>query len=404
MKFLFSITTSIIASSGILQAVDWPTYQHDNLRSGITSEQLNAANLNQAWLFSAKARPQPAWKGKMERDSYAKRTFQSDTFDYDKAFNLIAADGKVFFASSSGNACVALDDSTGAEVWRAPTGGSVRVAPAFDGGKVYFGSDDGQAYCVNATTGALVWSYRGGPSDTLIASDHKFISRYACRTGVLVQGGKAYCGFGLLTWHANYMAKLNASTGVEENKTLKSGGSYSFEGLLLADTSNVYVTQGKNTPASFTLSNVSYLGRFSGCGGTYATLTSAGKFYHGPGHNSSNRVDHMSESTASSRSLATRHDYLNRIIVNGSDQYKMIRDSVTASGVSSWTQGVGKPVSMILGGTTLYVGARKKVLAIDTATGNVLKTFNVEGDAYSLAIANGKLFASTSAGKIYCFQ
>ncbi len=395
---------SLALSTSVIHATDWPTYQHDNRRSGITPDQLNAANLSQSWIFTSKSRPQPAWHGKMSRDSYAKRTFQADLFDYDKAFNLIAADGMVFFGSTSANACIALNDSTGAELWRLPVGGAVRIAPAYDGGKVYFGSDDGQIYCANASSGAQIWSYRAGPSDTLIASDHKFISRYPCRTGVLVKDGKSYCGFGLLTWHTNYMVKLNSATGAEENKTAKIGNGFSFEGLLLADANNVYVTQGKNTVASFNLSNVGYIGTLPRSAGTYATLTSSGTMFHGPCHNSSHRQDHMLESTASSRSEISKHNNLNRIIVNGSDRYKMIRDAVTATGANTWTQGIESPVTMILGGTTLYIGAKNQVAIIDTTTGNVLKILPIDGTAYSLAIANNKLFASTTTGKIYGFE
>lgn len=404
MKLTLPTLALTILLSNTLVAADWPTHLHDNRRSATTTEQLNAATLTQSWVFTSKSRPQPAWHGKMVRDSYAKRTFQSDSFDYDKAFNIIAADGKVFFGSTSANACIALNDNDGTELWRAPVGGAVRIAPTYDNGKVYFGSDDGQAYCVNAANGAKIWNYRGGPSATLIGNNHKFTSRFPCRTGVLVQGGKAYCGFGLLTWHGNYMCKLDATTGTEENKNLRNSTNYSFEGPLLADANNVYVPQGKNRPASFSLADVTYLGRFSGSGGTYATLTSDGRLFHGPSHNSSNRTDHMTESTASTRSKTSDHNYYNRIIVNGSTEYKLIRDAATATGGAPWTQAMENPVTIILGGTTLYVGARKKIMAIDTATGNVLKILTVDGDAYSLAIANGKLFASTSTGKIYCFN
>jgi outer membrane protein assembly factor BamB len=384
-------------------AADWPSYQHDNLRSGITAEQLAAAALTQSWVFTAKTPPQSAWHGKMKRDSYAKRTFQADSFDYDKVFNLVAADGRVFFGSSSGNACVALNAADGAELWRMPVGGAVRCAPAYDGGKVYFGSDDGQAYCVNAADGSFVWSYRGGPSATLIASDHKFVSRYACRTGVLVQGGKAWCGFGLLTWHGNYMAKLDAATGAEEKNTYKKGTTYSFEGTLLADAANIYVTQGKNSPASFRLSDASPFGTFPGCGGTFATLSADGHLFHGPGHRGK-RVDFMQESNASTRADVATHEFLSRIIVNGADRFGIYRDSVKATGAHAWTQGVERPVTLVLGGTTLYVGAHDKVIAYDTATGNVLSILPVDGDAYCLAIVDGKLFVSTHTGKIYCFS
>ncbi len=390
--------------SGLTMASDWPSYQHDNLRSGITADQLNAPTLSQSWIFTAKARPQPAWHGKMERDSYAKRSFQADTYDYDKAFNLIAADGKVFFGSTSGNACVALNDTTGTEVWRAPAISAVRVAPAFDSSKIYFGSDDGHAYCVNASTGALIWKYRGGASDTMIASDHKFISRTPCRTGVLIDAGNAYCGFGLMSWHTNIMAQLDATTGAETNKVTQSGAGYSFEGLLLSDGTDLFVTQGRNAPASFKLgSSLTLNGKLPGCGGTFATISSTGNIFHGPGHRGA-RADHMQESTASSRSSVGRLNFVNRILVHGSNRYSLIRDAVQATGSQSWTQGIESPVTMILGGTTLYIGAKNQVVAIDTTTGNVLKILPIDGTAYSLAIANNKLFASTTTGKIYCFN
>lgn len=384
-------------------AADWPSYQHDNRRTGVTAEQLDNTNLALGWVFASKSRPQPAWRGKMERDSYAKKSFLADTYDYDKAFNLIAADGRVYFGSSSGNACVALNAADGAEVWRVPAGGAVRVAPAYHNGLVYFGSDDGMVYCVSAFDGALQWKYRGGASDTLIASDHKFLSRQPCRTGVLVQNGSAYCGFGLPSWHGNIMSQLDAITGAEQNKASVSGGGYSFEGMLLADGTNLYVTQGRNAPAAFLLSNVSVLGKLPGCGGTYATISTSGEMFHGPGHRGS-RADHIQESNASTRAGVTTHPFMNRVLVNGSDRYALVRDVVQASGGQTWVQGLEKPVTMIMGGTTLYVGARKQVVAIDSTSGTVLKTFAVEGDAYSLAIADGRLFVSTTVGKIYCFK
>ncbi len=397
--------------SGMLLAADWPSYQHDNRRSGITSEQLNAANLTQKWVFTSKARPQPAWYGKMVRDSWSKRTFQADTFDYDKAFNLIAADGKVFFGSSSGNACVALNDVDGAEVWRVPVGGAVRVAPAYNDGKVYFGSDDGKVYCVNANNGSLIWDYRGGASATMIGNNQKFISRFPCRTGVMIEGGSAYCGFGLLTWHTNTLSKLNASTGVEEQRADKNGRRFSFEGILLSDGTNIFVTQGRNAPASFKLNGLSYNGEFPkyngrpSTGATTATLSASGSLFHGPGHSRGLKEDYMLESNASDLTIVTAHKSVNRILINGSDRYALIRDVVTPiAGSYSWTQGIEKPVTMILAGTTLYVGAKNQVIAIDSTSGTVLKILPVDGTAYSLAVANGKLFASTTTGKIYAFS
>ena len=391
--------------SGVVFASDWPTYQHDNRRSGITADQLDVAQLSQKWVFTANTPPQPAWRGKMERDSYGKKIFQADTYDYDKSFNLIAVDRKVFFASSSGNACVALDDSTGKELWRASVTSPVRVAPAYDQGKVYFSSDDGYAYCVHAKTGKVIWKYRGALTDTMIASNHKFISRNPSRTGVLVDSGNAYCGFGMMSWNGNIMVQLDAATGKEKSKFVKMGPGFSFEGTLLSDGKNLFVTQGRNAPVSFQMKNpITLNGKFPGCGGTFATLSSDGHFFHGPGHARKQKVDHTQESDASSRADVAKLNFVSRIIIQDKNRFTIVRDAVQARGSHAWIQGVDQPVTMIFGGKTLYVGAKNQVVVINATNGNVLKILPVDGSAYSLAIANGKLFVSTTTGKIYGFQ
>ena len=44
-------------------------------------------------------------------------------------------------------------------IWRFKTGGPVHSSPAIAGGKVFVGSDDGKMYCLNSSTGDLLWSY-----------------------------------------------------------------------------------------------------------------------------------------------------------------------------------------------------------------------------------------------------
>ncbi len=41
-------------------AEDWPTYMHDNHRSGVTSEQLDVP-LAERWAYHTNRTPQPAW-------------------------------------------------------------------------------------------------------------------------------------------------------------------------------------------------------------------------------------------------------------------------------------------------------------------------------------------------------
>ena len=44
-------------------------------------------------------------------------------------------------------------------MWAFTTGGAIRVAPTFNLGKLFFGSDDGFAYCIKASNGKIVWKF-----------------------------------------------------------------------------------------------------------------------------------------------------------------------------------------------------------------------------------------------------
>jgi outer membrane protein assembly factor BamB len=66
------------------------------------------------------------------------------------------ADGKVLIGSDDHN-LYALDENTGAMLWKFPTGGPVRSAPTVDNGVIYFGSMDMKFYAINENTQALVW-------------------------------------------------------------------------------------------------------------------------------------------------------------------------------------------------------------------------------------------------------
>jgi len=59
---------------------------------------------------------------------------------------------------------------------------------------------------------------------------------------------------------------------------------------------------------------------------------------------------------------------------------------------------------MILAGDVLYAGGEGKVVAIDTATGEICWTGAIEGVARGLAVAEGRLVVSSDNGSIYCFS
>ncbi|MFO8014225.1 MAG: PQQ-binding-like beta-propeller repeat protein [Phycisphaerae bacterium] len=59
--------------------------------------------------------------------------------------------------------------------------------------------------------------------------------------------------------------------------------------------------------------------------------------------------------------------------------------------------------ALILAGGTLYAGGEDKVLALETGSGKTTWSAEVEGRARGLAVAEGRLLASTHTGRIYAF-
>ena len=152
------------------------------------------------WVWRSAQPPAPAWPGPARWDSYANVRGLGSMRNYDPCFHVTVAGGRAYFGSSVDDSVRAVDVVTGEVVWTFHdrwTG-----ADCADGGgeHVYFGSDDGRAYCVTASEGELVWRSERADDTDLILNNGRFVSLSPCRTGVLVQGDTAYFAQGMLPW------------------------------------------------------------------------------------------------------------------------------------------------------------------------------------------------------------
>ncbi|MFW6162524.1 MAG: PQQ-binding-like beta-propeller repeat protein, partial [Planctomycetota bacterium] len=68
-----------------------------------------------------------------------------------------------------------------------------------------------------------------------------------------------------------------------------------------------------------------------------------------------------------------------------------------------WEADHGRAYALILAGGTLFVGGQDSVTAIDAKAGKVLWHDSVNGQARSLAAADGRLLVSTTEGEIACY-
>ena len=394
---------SLMASR--LQALDWPTYQHDYQRSGLTQESLEFP-LTLTWFHQAKA-PAPAWTDPPKADYYAApQTPLKPRLAFDRAHHVAVVGGRLYFGSSVEHTINCLNADTGATNWSFFTDGPVRMAPTVQDGKVYAGSDDGSVYCLNATDATLIWKHTpAGTTNYLVANDGTFISPYAIRSSVAVDQGVAYFTSGFFPHEGVFLCAVDAATGAHTTAShwqRKIGGTAALQGYILLTASRIFMPGSRSTPYYFDRATGSMLGQYSGAMGTYALLA-GNSFFYGPAARGGAQI---TEGGLVGDTIASYNNG-NSLVVTATRTYLLGDTTLSAldrtTRATVWTKSANYPYALILAGTTMFAGGENEVAAFDSATGNKTWSSPVNGTAYGLAVANGRLFVSTDTGYIYSF-
>lgn len=440
-------------------AKNWPTYQHDNQRSGISPVQLELP-LNPDWVLVPRQRQHAAWEASPAKDDpwHNFRNLKPRSL-FDRANYVSVMDSLLFFGSSADDMVCCVDAKTGEERWVYFTEGPVRLAPTVSQGRVVFGSDDGTVYCLKAEDGTLIWKYKPSPGNDRIIGNGRMISTCPVRTSVLVQGNTVYFCAGIFPQEGVYMCALEVETGAV---TWKKQLSISPQGYLLATMSRLYVPTGNTDPRVFLCSDGSSVGKLGSgrSGGTYA-LIAGNRFVAGPAYSGSGTDLLLAYDTNTTDHLAYVHG--NHIIVTESvsylhsdtglsaldraayfkaaekeialknrrekikeevqklrkkpddakldalsDELETIKTDMDASLRAKkasvlWSVECGHPHSLIVAGTTLFAGGEGEVAAYSQADGALLWTGEVMGGAHGLAVASESLYVSTDQGTIHRF-
>jgi outer membrane protein assembly factor BamB len=99
--------------------------------------------------------------------------------------------GNVYFGSYDGN-YYCLDAESGALKWKYTAEWEARDTPCISGGKVYTGDSDGNFYCLDAYTGAVIWKT---PTEKgLITGEFPPGETWNARSSPQVVDGKVYVG------------------------------------------------------------------------------------------------------------------------------------------------------------------------------------------------------------------
>ncbi len=460
MRFL--ILTLILSS--ILQASEtaWPTYRHDNTRSGVTSTDLKLP-LSTIWENQSSA-PQQAWTGPAKWDAYAGNNGLQSMRNFDPCYFTTGQSGLVYFSSSSDNAVHCIDSKTGKEIWHFFTEAAVRFPPTLYKNLALFGSDDGFAYAVNAKTGKLVWKFKGGPDDTIsnrrIPSNGKFLSLWPIRTSILIYNDLAYFGASLVPWRKSYLYAIDPLTGKKSTRGFVSEmDNVTLQGALLASKDRIYVPQGRTVPLVFSATTGKKEGKVPQAGGIFAILDDDGRFFAGPSNQKTRNDEVRAFNTQTNSRIATFGDADRLVVSNGiaylhsgkqlkafdlkkndqineqiaplqkkldainkelrkkhdkekKDQLTQQRNELnqqisdikkTLSTCWIWSKKSPLPYDLIATPNQIIAGFDGSVAIISRKTGETIWTAPVSGKAYGLSIIDGQLYISTDLGSIQAF-
>ncbi len=173
---------------------DWPTFRHDNERSGAVKTTVQPTDLKRTWRTKL--------GGKLSTP--------------------VVAGGKLFVVSTDAHSVYALDSAKGRRAWSFTTGGRIDSPPTIWQGYALFGSADGHIYCLNAGDGKLVWRYRAAPEDLRMMAFDQVESVWPVHGSVLVQNGVLYCvaGRSMFVDGGLRLLRLDPKTGRKLSETI----------------------------------------------------------------------------------------------------------------------------------------------------------------------------------------
>ena len=194
----FALVTAI--ASQVL-ATDWPMWRYDAGRTAASPENL-PDKLDLLWERQYAPRKQ-VWDDPLN----------NDLMKFDKQFEPIVHADTVLVGFNDSDKMVALDLQTGDERWRFYAEAPIRLAPAAFNGKIYFTSDDGNLYCLNAHDGALLWQVDGDPETKLVLGNKRLVAMRPARGGVVIADGTVYFSAGIWPFMGTFFYAVDAATG-----------------------------------------------------------------------------------------------------------------------------------------------------------------------------------------------
>ncbi|MBV6501160.1 MAG: Outer membrane protein assembly factor BamB [Prosthecobacter sp.] len=385
-------------------AADWPMWRFDAGRTASSKEPLpDRLQLEWERVYSPR---QQVWDDPLNHD----------LMPYDKVFEPVVHEGRVFIGFNDSDKVVALDLKTGGELWSFYTDAPVRLPAACWQGRVYFTSDDGRLYCVKAGDGTKLWSFNGAPSARKALGNGRLTSAWPARGGVVVRDGKVCFAASIWPFMGTFIHALDAETGgslwvndgtgadfIKQPHSALAFAGVAPQGALVLSGNMLLVPGGRSVPAGFDLAtgDLKFFHLNDGGKGNGGSFVAAGE---------KNFYVHTRERGVRTYDLKsgllgrTTH---NEPVIDGARLFDSDAKSVRELGSGGkvlWEVVADGSGDLIKAGDRLYAAGKDSLSAVSlSGTPKVVWTLPVDGEVRRLVAAGGRLIAVTLDGRILVY-
>lgn len=420
--------TCWIASCGL--ANDWPMWRFDAGRSAAALSSKLPTQLQLEWTRTYSKRT-PVWDDPLNHD----------LMQYDRTFEPIVKDGRMFIGFNDADKVVAIDVESGKEIWTYYTDGPVRFPAVAWKDTVVFVSDDGNLYCVAAASGDLRWKFQGAPAARKVIGNQRMISAWPARGApVIHDDGRLYFAASIWPFMGTYIYCLDADSGemvwlndstasnyIKQPHSAPAFAGVAPQGCMAVTGDYLMVAGGRSVPAAFDR-NTGELRHFlfneggKGNGGSLV-LAHGDHFYV---HTRKREVRSFDLSSGNKTSFRTNEPVLSEGFIysveekeEGEDDEKKKVTKLVAYPAdmdhkepkkATWEvtlEDAGAFGDIIQVGSQLFVATANKLWAVGLNADEKEPKINWSSETTDkierLLAANGKLFAVTLEGKIMCY-
>jgi outer membrane protein assembly factor BamB len=415
-----SIAWFVIVAGVVAQAADdWPMWRHDAGHSAAAAHSL-PHQLRLQWTRDFGRRKQ-VWDDPLNHD----------LMPYDRVFEPVVKDGRVFIGFNDSDKVVALNLNDGSEAWTYYTDGPVRFPPVAWKDRVLCVSDDGYLHCVRAADGSLIWKVRGGPSDMKVLGNKRIISAWPARGGAIVADDTVYFAASIWPFMGTFIYAIDPDDGrviwvnegtsadyIKQPHSAPSFGGVAPQGTLTVSGNSLLVPGGRSVPAVFDratgdLKYFDFNGGGKGNGGSLV-IARGDEFYV---HTRLRGVRGYDLKTGKKTAFVVNEPVLtdNFVYTAGTVGNKPVVQAYDVHDVDSKTQkkklweiAVDGSGDLILVGNTLYAAGKHSITSIQLAddpkqTPQTGRSLDIDGEVLRLLAANGRLVAVTRDGRLHVF-